>query len=183
MFQVGVPEMVVLAIVAVVVIGPERLPQLAREAAQLLRTLREMATGARAQLRDELGPEFADVDLRNLNPRTALTRAVFGDEEEMESLRKMDPRRWDARSAARDFMDPGLDDAQDGSDRVDMHKSANGSAANGAAPNGAARNGASRNGVSANGASANGAARPRPRPRPRPAAPAAPAVPYDDDAT
>ena len=39
-----------------------------------------MATGARQQLRDELGPEFADVDLRNLNPRTAVARAVFGDD-------------------------------------------------------------------------------------------------------
>src|SRR3989442_696166 len=42
----------------------------------MLRTLRDMATGARQQLRDELGPEFADVDLRNLNPRTAVQRAV-----------------------------------------------------------------------------------------------------------
>ena len=46
----------------------------------MLRTLRDLATGARQQLRDELGPEFADVDLRNLNPRTAVQRAVFGDD-------------------------------------------------------------------------------------------------------
>jgi hypothetical protein len=99
------------------------------------------------------------VDLRNLNPRTALTRAVFGDEDDLESLRKLDPRRWDARSAARDFMAPDTEtDADEAADsaRIDMHKPA-----------------------STNGTSANGKAD-RPRPRPRPAAPA---TPYDDDAT
>jgi sec-independent protein translocase protein TatB len=56
----------------------------------MLRTLRDLATGARQQLRDELGPEFADVDLRSLNPRTALQRAILGDEDEW---READPRR------------------------------------------------------------------------------------------
>ena len=39
-----------------------------------------MATGARTQLREELGPEFADIDLRSLNPRTAITQALLGDD-------------------------------------------------------------------------------------------------------
>jgi sec-independent protein translocase protein TatB len=97
MFNIGPMEFLVLALVAVIVLGPERLPQLARDAAQMLRTLRELATGARTQLRDELGPEFADLDLtdlRNLNPRTALQRAILGDEENgiRAELRKFDPR-------------------------------------------------------------------------------------------
>jgi sec-independent protein translocase protein TatB len=94
MFNVGPMEFVVLALVAVIVLGPDRLPQFARDAANLLRTLRELATGARTQLRDELGPEFADMDLRNLNPRTAIQRAILGDEETglRSELRKYDPR-------------------------------------------------------------------------------------------
>ncbi|MEO9138407.1 MAG: sec-independent translocase [Jatrophihabitans sp.] len=88
MFNVGPWELMVLAIVGIVVIGPEKLPGLARDAAQMLRTLRELATGARQQLKDELGPEFADIDLRNLNPRTAVSRVIFGDED----LSTMDPR-------------------------------------------------------------------------------------------
>ena len=56
----------------------------------MIRTLREMATGARTQLRDELGPEFADVDLRNLNPRTAISRAILG--EDAEKVRNFNPR-------------------------------------------------------------------------------------------
>ncbi|HEY3736249.1 MAG TPA: sec-independent translocase [Jatrophihabitans sp.] len=79
MFNIGPMELLVLAVIGLIVMGPERLPQLARDAARMLRTLREMANGARTQLRDELGPEFADVDFRNLNPRTAITRAVLGD--------------------------------------------------------------------------------------------------------
>jgi sec-independent protein translocase protein TatB len=99
-FNVGPLELMVLALVGLVVLGPDRLPGLARDAARMLRTLRELATGAREQLRDELGPEFADVDLRNLNPRTAIQRAVFGDEE-LPDLTKFDPRRFDARAAAK----------------------------------------------------------------------------------
>jgi sec-independent protein translocase protein TatB len=88
-FNVGPLELVVLALVAIVVFGPERLPQLARDAAQLIRGLREVAKGAQTQLRDELGPEFADVDLRNLHPRTALRKALLGDDLDLGGL---DPR-------------------------------------------------------------------------------------------
>src|SRR3954462_11809913 len=92
MFNVGPMELLVLAIVGLIVLGPDKLPNLARDAARMLRTLRDLATGARQQLRDELGPEFADVDLRNLNPRTALRNAVFGDE---------DPAEYHPRNAVR----------------------------------------------------------------------------------
>jgi sec-independent protein translocase protein TatB len=99
-FNIGPMELLVLALVGLVVLGPDRLPGLARDAARLLRNLREMATGAREQLRDELGPEFADVDLRNLNPRTAVQRAIFGDE--TPDLSKYDPRRLNPGAAVRD---------------------------------------------------------------------------------
>jgi sec-independent protein translocase protein TatB len=85
-FNVGPMELLVLAVVGLIVLGPDRLPQLARDAARLIRALREVATGARAQLRDELGPEFADIDLRNLNPRTAIQRAVLGDDVDLTSM-------------------------------------------------------------------------------------------------
>jgi sec-independent protein translocase protein TatB len=99
-FNIGPLELMVLAVVGLVVLGPDRLPGLARDAARLLRSLRDMATGARQQLREELGPEFADVDLRNLNPRTAVQRAVFGDE--MPDFSKYDPRRLNPGAAVRD---------------------------------------------------------------------------------
>lgn len=113
MFNIGPMELLVLGIVAVIVIGPDKLPALARDAARMLKTLRELATGARTQLRDELGPEFADLgldDLRNLNPRTALQRAILGDEQNgiRADLRKLDPREdfrsVDPRTTMREAM-------------------------------------------------------------------------------
>jgi len=80
LFNIGPLELIVLAFVGLVVLGPDRVPGLARDAGRLLRTLRDVATGARSQLREELGPEFADIDLRSLNPRTAITQALLGDD-------------------------------------------------------------------------------------------------------
>jgi sec-independent protein translocase protein TatB len=89
MFNVGPMELAVLALVGVIVLGPERLPGLIRDATRMIRQLRDMATGARTQLKNELGPEFSDVDLqalrdlRSLNPRTAITRAILGEDEDV----------------------------------------------------------------------------------------------------
>jgi sec-independent protein translocase protein TatB len=62
-------EFIVLVVVAAVVLGPERLPQYAQQLARLVRELRRMAQGASAQVRDELGPEFDEIDWRKLDPR------------------------------------------------------------------------------------------------------------------
>ncbi len=158
MFNIGPLELMVLAIVGVIVIGPDKLPNLARDAARIIKSLRDMATGAQQQLRDELGPEFADVDLRNLNPKTALQRAVLGEDFDLSAY---DPRRFDARTAAGNLLNPPEDEPADepvNGAPISMEKTA--VPAEPPAP----------------------AARPRPRPRPTPG-PAAPTTPYDDDAT
>jgi sec-independent protein translocase protein TatB len=93
-FNVGPFEMLVLAAVALIVFGPDKLPQLAKDAARMLRTLRDLAQGARSQLNNELGPEFADFDLRSLNPRTAIRNALLGDEE----LPNLNPREFISRA-------------------------------------------------------------------------------------
>ncbi|MGI8879930.1 MAG: sec-independent translocase [Jatrophihabitans sp.] len=81
-FNLGPFEIGVLLIVALVVFGPDKLPTLAKDAARMLRTLRDMAQGARTQLRDELGPEFGNLDIRSFNPRTALQKAIFDDDDD-----------------------------------------------------------------------------------------------------
>jgi len=90
-FNIGPLELVVLAAVALIVFGPDKLPQLAKDAARMLRTLRDIAQGARSQLNSELGPEFADFDLSSLNPRTAIKNALLGDEPS--GLSGLDPRQ------------------------------------------------------------------------------------------
>jgi sec-independent protein translocase protein TatB len=121
MFNVGPLELMVLAVVGLIVLGPDRLPGLAKDAARMIRTLRELATGARTQLRDELGPEFADVDLRNLNPRTAISRAILGDDEE--AFRNFNPREAMQRTIFGDDDDETPRTVDDGPP-VDLQKPA-----------------------------------------------------------
>ncbi|QLQ16668.1 MAG: Sec-independent protein translocase subunit TatB [Micropruina sp.] len=61
-------EIVVLLLLAIVIFGPEKLPELARKTARVLNYVRGIANDARGQLRQELGPEFADLKLSDLNP-------------------------------------------------------------------------------------------------------------------
>jgi sec-independent protein translocase protein TatB len=75
-FGVGLPEFAVIAFVAVLVFGPDKLPDLARQAGQLVRKARVLANNARDELRAELGPEYADLELRDLDPRTIVRRHI-----------------------------------------------------------------------------------------------------------
>jgi sec-independent protein translocase protein TatB len=77
MFGVGLPELMVIAVVAVVVFGPDRLPDYARQAGRLVRQLRDLARTAQDQLREELGPEYADLKLTDLDPRQAIRRHIL----------------------------------------------------------------------------------------------------------
>jgi len=79
MMDVGVAEFMVLAIVAIFVFGPDRLPEVARQAAKLLRSARTTLSSARSQLSDELGPEFSNMDLSDLNPRSLVKKHLLDD--------------------------------------------------------------------------------------------------------
>lgn len=94
MFGVGLPEFAIIAVVAVVVFGPDRLPDLARQAARIVRQVRRVALDARDELRTELGPEYSDLELRDLDPRNIVRRHIseaLEDEDDEEEERR--PRR------------------------------------------------------------------------------------------
>ena len=84
MFGVGLPELVVILVVAVLVFGPDRLPDLARQAGRMLRQVRQFADAARDDIREELGPEFADLELTDLDPRKIVRKHII---EAMETTR------------------------------------------------------------------------------------------------
>ena len=92
MFGINGAEMIVLILLALVLIGPERLPEYAEKLKQLVKTAKRYATGATEDLKETLGPELADVDWRKLDPRqydprTIVRQALAEDEDEPDPTR------------------------------------------------------------------------------------------------
>lgn len=69
MFGVNGWEIVLLALIAVFVLGPDRMPEYAAKLAHGIRRLRVMAEGAKEQLKDQLGPEYEEINWRQYDPR------------------------------------------------------------------------------------------------------------------
>jgi sec-independent protein translocase protein TatB len=78
-FDINGGEMVVLAGIALIVLGPDKLPGYASQAAKMLRQLRTMADNAKDQMREQMGPEFDDVDWKSLDPRQYDPRRIVRD--------------------------------------------------------------------------------------------------------
>ena len=79
MFDLSITKLLVLAVIAIVVFGPDQLPKIAAQAGRTLRELRRMADGAREDLREGLGPEFADFDIADLNPKHFVRKHLLDD--------------------------------------------------------------------------------------------------------
>ena len=77
MFGIGFGELTVIAFIAVLVFGPDKLPDYARQAGRMMRQLRTFAQAAQQDLRDELGPEYADLKLTDLDPRVAIRKHLL----------------------------------------------------------------------------------------------------------
>jgi sec-independent protein translocase protein TatB len=98
-FGVGLSELAVIAFVAVLVFGPDRLPVLAKQAGAWARTARKFATNARDELREELGPAYADLELRDLDPRTIVRKHIIeamneaGEDDDLDELEERRSRR------------------------------------------------------------------------------------------
>jgi sec-independent protein translocase protein TatB len=78
-FDLSPSKLVVLVVIALIVFGPHELPKLASRAGQALRELRRIAEGAKADLREGLGPEFGDFDFDDLNPRRFVQKHLLDD--------------------------------------------------------------------------------------------------------
>ena len=77
MFDVGIGEAGLLVVLALIIFGPDQLPMLAAQAGRALRQLRTMANNARQDLQEGLGPEFADFDVADLNPKRFVRKHLF----------------------------------------------------------------------------------------------------------
>lgn len=77
MFGLSGEKLLILGIIAVIVLGPERLPEYAKGLANIIKSLRRMADGAKTQMKEELGEDFDDMDWRKLDPRQYDPRRII----------------------------------------------------------------------------------------------------------
>jgi sec-independent protein translocase protein TatB len=76
-FGLSFDKLLIIGIIAVFVLGPERLPHFASQLARLVRSARDMANGAKDRMREEMGPEFDDIDWKKLDPRQYDPRRII----------------------------------------------------------------------------------------------------------
>lgn len=74
MFGIGFTELLIILVIALLVVGPERLPGMARQLGHFVREIRKMYDQVREQARAEIGPEFDEFErnlreIRSLDPR------------------------------------------------------------------------------------------------------------------
>lgn len=86
MFGLTFEKLLIIGVIAVFLLGPERLPHYAAQLGRLVRSLRDMASGAKDRMREEMGPDFDDVDWQKLDPRQYDPRRII-----REALTDVDP--------------------------------------------------------------------------------------------
>lgn len=89
---INTTEFIVIALILVVIVGPEKLPELAAQLGRLIREVKAIATGAKARVQEELGPDFDE--LKNLDPRQYDPRRIVRD-----ALKDEPPARVPKRTA------------------------------------------------------------------------------------
>ncbi|MGX5695926.1 sec-independent translocase [Agromyces soli] len=77
MFGLTFEKLLIIGVIAVFLLGPERLPHYAAQLGRLVRSLRDMANGAKDRMREEMGPEFDEVDWKQLDPRQYDPRRII----------------------------------------------------------------------------------------------------------
>lgn len=127
MFGLTFEKILLIGIIAVFLLGPDKLPHYAAQLARLVRQLRDMANGAKDRMRDEMGPEFDDLDWKKLDPRQydprRIIREALADEdpfkEQSATISRAEPnpdgaylKRKRAREAALAALEPAPFDSE-----------------------------------------------------------------------
>ncbi|MEU7565645.1 sec-independent translocase [Streptomyces fradiae] len=87
--DIGALEVVALVILALLIWGPDKLPQLIQDVSRFIRRIREFSDNAKQDIRSELGPEFKDFEFEDLNPKTFLRKQLAENQDlkEIQELR------------------------------------------------------------------------------------------------
>lgn len=76
-FGLTFDKLLLIGVLALLLIGPERIPQYARRLGEWARRARDYLGGARERIREEMGPEFDDIDWKQLDPRQYDPRRII----------------------------------------------------------------------------------------------------------
>jgi sec-independent protein translocase protein TatB len=76
-FGLTFDKLIIIAVIAVILIGPDRLPGYAAQLARLVKSLRGLADGAKERMREEMGEDFDEVDWKKLDPRQYDPRRII----------------------------------------------------------------------------------------------------------
>ncbi|WP_328768833.1 sec-independent translocase [Streptomyces sp. NBC_00286] len=85
--DIGALELVALVVLAVLVFGPEKLPKMIQDVTRTIRKIREFSESAKADIREELGPEFKDFEFEDLNPKTFIRKQLDNDDLGLKEIR------------------------------------------------------------------------------------------------
>ena len=111
MFGLTFDKLLIVAVIAAFLIGPERLPAYAAKLGQFTRSLRDFANGAKTRMREEMGPEFDDVDWKKLDPRQydprRIIREALLDDPETPATSSIKPVTESAYAQRRRELQPG----------------------------------------------------------------------------
>ncbi|KQS08844.1 translocase [Curtobacterium sp. Leaf183] len=72
-------KILIIGIIAVLLLGPQRLPMYAQKLAEFVKAVRRFADTAKDRMRDEMGPDFDEVDWQKLDPRQYDPRRIIRD--------------------------------------------------------------------------------------------------------
>jgi sec-independent protein translocase protein TatB len=85
--DIGPLELITLVVLAVLVFGPDKLPKVIQDVMRTIKKIREFSESAKADIREELGPDFKDFDFEDLNPKTFLRKQLDNDELGLKEIR------------------------------------------------------------------------------------------------
>ncbi|MFF7601447.1 sec-independent translocase [Streptomyces mirabilis] len=75
--DVGPLELVTLTVLAVLLFGPDKLPEVIQNVTAFIRKFREFSENAKQEIRSELGPEFKDFEFEDLHPKAFVRKHVL----------------------------------------------------------------------------------------------------------
>jgi sec-independent protein translocase protein TatB len=108
-FDLSITKMLILGLIGLLIFGPDQLPRIAGQAGRALRDLRALAVKAKADISEGLGPEFADFDIADLNPKAFVRKHLLDEvDDDLRQWRGSDELLGEPTRSYRDELDAFL---------------------------------------------------------------------------